>query len=109
MMRSVHVYGGKRIFIDDETVTTLRQQRIDDSNARMIGNLILFNVAVLLGGGGVSYLLARRTLRPVREALESQARFSSDAAHELRTPLAVMQTESEVALRDKKSSKDLYF
>ncbi len=50
-------------------------------------------------------LLARRTLQPIEEAMESQARFSSDAAHELRTPLSVMQSEIEIALRDKKSSK----
>ncbi|MFZ1812561.1 MAG: HAMP domain-containing sensor histidine kinase [Candidatus Saccharimonadales bacterium] len=100
--------GETRIFIDDDTVMTLRQQRIDDSNARLLGNLVVFNSFVLLAGGGLSYLLARRTLRPIQDAMESQARFSSDAAHELRTPLAVMQTETEVALRDKKASKLSY-
>ena len=100
--------GETRIFIDDDTVVTLRQQRIQDSNARLLSNLIVFNIVVLLGGGGASYLLAKRTLRPIRQALESQARFSSDAAHELRTPLAVIQTETEVALRDRKATKASY-
>lgn len=97
--------GETRIFIEDDTVVTLRQRRIDDSNARLIGNLVFFNVVVLIGGGALSYLLARRTLRPIQKTLEAQARFSSDAAHELHTPLAVMQTETEVELRDKKSTK----
>ncbi|MGB3023557.1 MAG: HAMP domain-containing sensor histidine kinase [Candidatus Saccharimonadales bacterium] len=97
--------GETRIFIEDDTVVMLRQRRIDDSNARLIGNLVFFNVVVLIGGGALSYLLAKRTLRPIQETLEAQARFSSDAAHELRTPLAVMQTETEVELRDKKSTK----
>lgn len=97
--------GETRIFIDDESVITMRQQRIDDSNNRVIGNLVFFNVAVLVCGGWLSYVLARRTLRPIEDMMESQVRFSSDAAHELRTPLAVMQAETEVALRDKKATK----
>lgn len=100
--------GEMRMFIDDDTVIALRQQRIDDSNARLLGNLVIFNIVVLVGGGALSYLLARRTLRPIAEAMDAQARFSSDAAHELRTPLAVMQTETEVALRDKKATKERY-
>lgn len=97
--------GEAMIFIQDDSVIAMRQQRIDESNSRLVSNLAIFNIFVLLAGGGLSYLLARRTLRPIQEAMESQARFSSDAAHELRTPLAVMQTETEVELRDKKSTK----
>lgn len=108
-----HALGPRRpgetsIFADDVTALNLRQQRIDDSNSRLTGNLVLFNLIVLAGGGVLSYVLARRTLSPIQDAMEAQARFSSDAAHELRTPLAVMQTETEVALRDTKSSKNSY-
>lgn len=67
--------------------------------------MALFNLVVLSAGAIGSYLLARRTLRPVEEALESQTRFSSDAAHELRTPLTIMQSEFEVGLRDKTATK----
>ncbi|HEV2355531.1 MAG TPA: ATP-binding protein [Puia sp.] len=61
--------------------------------------LIFLNLAILIGGAILSYLLARLTLRPIESALTSQSRFTSDASHELRTPLAVMQTEIEVTLR----------
>ncbi len=47
----------------------------------------------------LSYLLAARTLQPIKEAVESEQRFFADAAHDLRTPLAVMRSEAEVALR----------
>lgn len=67
--------------------------------------LLYVNVLILLGGGLLSYLLARRTLRQIEEAHENQSRFTSDASHELRTPLAAMKTELEVALRDPKLSK----
>lgn len=84
---------------------TWREQRVAESRSHLIGELIVFNLVVLSAGAAGSYLLARRTLRPVEAALESQTRFSSDAAHELRTPLTIMQSEIEVGLRDKKATR----
>lgn len=84
----------------------IRTQRVNESAQRLIGSLVVFNLAVLVGGTVLSYLLARRTLQPIQEAHDLQARFASDAAHELRTPLTVMQTEIEVSLRDKKATAE---
>lgn len=82
-----------------------RQRRLAESSTRIVGSLVIFNAVVLAGGTALSYLLARRTLQPIKEALESQSRFASDAAHELRTPLSVMQAEIEVGLRGKQLSE----
>lgn len=82
----------------------LRQEREREGKTHLVTSLIVFNVVVITTGGLASYYLARRTLQPIEEALEAQTRFTSDAAHELRTPLAVMQSEIEIGLRDKKSS-----
>jgi signal transduction histidine kinase len=49
----------------------------------------------------IGYILAGKTLEPVQKAFEKQKRFVADASHDLRTPLTAMQTEIEVALRDK--------
>ncbi|HET7529176.1 MAG TPA: HAMP domain-containing sensor histidine kinase [Candidatus Saccharimonadales bacterium] len=83
----------------------LRQRQLNEDLSHLKANLIVFNLLVLLGGGAASYWLARRTLDPIEEALNIQARFASDASHELRTPLTAIQTENEVALRDKSLSK----
>lgn len=50
--------------------------------------------------GFSSYFLAGKTLKPIRNALDAQKKFSADASHDLRTPLTIMTTESEVVLHD---------
>ncbi len=48
------------------------------------------------------YIIARVTLAPARNALKSQKQFIGNIAHELRTPLSVIKTNTEVALLDPK-------
>lgn len=83
----------------------LRLRLLSEDLAKFKAKLVLFNFIVLLGGGAASYWLARRTLDPIEKALDAQSRFASDASHELRTPLAAIQTENEVALRNKSLTK----
>jgi signal transduction histidine kinase len=44
----------------------------------------------------LSYVMAGRTLKPIRENYENQKKFIADASHELRTPLTVVKTNLEV-------------
>ncbi len=66
--------------------------------------LAYFNVLVLVATTGASYLLARRTLRPIERAHNQQKRFTADVSHELRTPLTALKMDTEVALLDKKAT-----
>lgn len=86
-------------------IDALRVAEATEAQSHIIVGLLYANLLILIGGGVVSYFLARRTLRPIEIAHEAQSRFTSDASHELRTPLASMKTELEVALRDPKTTK----
>jgi signal transduction histidine kinase len=90
---------------EGENYKVLRSRQLDQDLSHLKANLIVFNLLVLLSGGAASYWLARRTLEPIEEAMESQSRFASDASHELRTPLTAIMTENEVALRSKNLTK----
>ncbi|MES2876191.1 MAG: ATP-binding protein [Patescibacteria group bacterium] len=83
------------------TLTDVRENQTEEARTSIFIGLVYMNLAVITLGGAGSYLLARRTLKPIEEAHEAQSRFTADASHELRTPLAVMKSEIQVALRTK--------
>jgi two-component system sensor histidine kinase CiaH len=62
--------------------------------------LVLVNIGILGVSGFAAYFLAGRTLKPIKEMVEEQNRFITDASHELRTPLTSLRSEIEVNLRD---------
>ena len=75
---------------------------LDELYAERQRMLIALGVA---GGIGVllatlvAAWLARRTVRPMGEALALQRRFVADAGHELRTPLTLLSTRSQLLRR----------
>lgn len=80
---------------------------ITEARSKVAVSLIITNLGVLIIGGWVSYMLARKSLKPIEEAHATLERFTADASHELRTPISAMKSEIEVALMQPKiSSKE---
>lgn len=78
----------------------LEPKVVNEAKERLAALLILINLGILAGSALAGYFLAGRTLNPIKEMVEEQNRFITDASHELRTPLTSLKTEIEVNLRD---------
>ncbi|MEJ2218177.1 MAG: HAMP domain-containing sensor histidine kinase [Gemmatimonadota bacterium] len=73
------------------------------------GLLLAFSLAALValtvvGLGG--WWVARRSTEPVRDSFQRMRNFMADAAHELRTPAAVVAGHAEVALRQPRETEE---
>ncbi|TBL70790.1 sensor histidine kinase [Paenibacillus thalictri] len=76
----------------------------------ILTNLIYTFAVVALVMLGIIYLASRyfanRSIAPVKEAFEKQKRFIADASHELKTPLAVINTNADVLLANGEDTID---
>lgn len=79
----------------------LTSQEVNKHSNHLLTQLVYFNLVVIGGLAAASYVLAKRTLRPIERAHQAQIRFTAEASHELRTPLAAMRAGTEVALMEK--------
>lgn len=84
----------------------LDPELIAETKNRIKTILFMVNLGILGTSSLAGYFLAGRTLRPIKDMVDEQSRFITDASHELRTPITSLKTEIEVNLRDKKLGKD---
>ncbi len=95
-----------RLLTLDE-VYEFREQAVTLRNS-LIWNLVLIDLTILFAGTFLSYILAGKTLEPIKKTLDSQKNFIADASHELRTPLTAIISAAEVALRSHNKTREDY-
>ena len=66
----------------------------------MMHNALLVGFASLVVMFFISVFLARRIIRPLEESDKQQKQFISDASHELKTPIAVIDANAEILSRE---------
>lgn len=76
-----------------------RQLAIEETDTKIKNEFIIGNTILLFVSAGLAFFLVTKNLRPIQEAMRKQNRFTADASHDLRTPLAIMKTDCEVHLR----------
>jgi signal transduction histidine kinase len=63
-----------------------------------VGTLIIIAIGYLFLTTAGSLFMAKRAIAPIQNAWQQQKNFLADASHQLRTPLAIIQTNLEVVL-----------
>lgn len=81
------------INIDGET-TTMENL----FNILIIGTIALIIISIIF-----SYILSKRSIKPLIDAYRKQTEFVQNASHELRTPLTIIQAKQELLLQNPNS------
>ena len=84
----------------------LEENKIHEIQENLAGILITSDIAILIFTLMIAYVLSKRTLIPIEETYKKQSIFVANAAHELRTPLAVIKAGSEVILRNDRTQEE---
>lgn len=96
----------KGLFIGYTRVSESTQDLNDTLRSLDLGLEVGVMMALALSGlGGI--WLTRQAMQPIEQSFQRLQRFTSDASHELRSPLAAIETNAAVALKYPEGMRDL--
>ena len=73
---------------------------VSKPSRQLVVDLSLWSGLVIVATGTIGWLLSGLAMAPVRQSYQQLKQFTADASHELRNPIAVIQTNVQVALAD---------
>ncbi len=97
-----------RIIRDDSgniIVAMMDNTILNDSTKELLRNTIIVGFISLLFFGLIARYLAGKIVGPMEKSNEMQRQFLSDASHELKTPVAVIQANIDMLEREQGESK----
>lgn len=101
----------ERIQVDSELLGYLRVSHpwfeVTKPIRQLVLELSLGIGLMVLSVAAIGWLLSGLAMAPVRESYDRLKQFTADASHELRNPLAMLQTNVQVALTEPEPNPDL--
>jgi two-component system, OmpR family, manganese sensing sensor histidine kinase len=73
---------------------------VSKPSRQLIVDLAIGTSLGIIAVAGIGWLLSGLAIAPVRDSYQQLKQFTADASHELRNPIAVIQTNVQVALAD---------
>ncbi|MFZ4666182.1 MAG: histidine kinase dimerization/phospho-acceptor domain-containing protein, partial [Prochlorotrichaceae cyanobacterium] len=67
---------------------------------QLVADLAIGLVILVIVVGAIGWFLSGLAMRPVQESYQSLKQFTADASHELRTPIAIIQANVQLALSE---------
>ncbi|MEM6255787.1 MAG: HAMP domain-containing sensor histidine kinase [Cyanobacteria bacterium P01_D01_bin.156] len=94
----------RRVQINNQILGYLRVSHpwfeVSKPSRQLVRDLSLWSGFGIVATGTIGWLLSGLAMAPVRKSYQQLKQFTADASHELRNPIAVIQTNVQVALTD---------
>lgn len=94
----------RRIQVNNQVLGYLRVSHpwfeVSKPSRQLVIDLSIWSGLVIVATGTIGWLLSGLAMAPVRQSYQQLKQFTADASHELRNPIAVIQTNVQVALAD---------
>ena len=94
----------RRVQINNQVLGYLRVSHpwfeVSKPSRQLVIDLSLWSGLAIVATGTIGWLLSGLAMTPVRQSYQQLKQFTADASHELRNPIAVIQTNVQVALAD---------
>ena len=100
----------RRIQMNNQVLGYLRVSHpwfeVSKPSRQLVIDLSIWSGLVIVVTGTIGWLLSGLAMAPVRQSYQQLKQFTADASHELRNPIAVIQTNVQVALADPEPDVD---